>query len=638
MTRLSMLLLLLFIALSGCNRKVAQSPSAAPPNPEPQVEQHVAHPAEEPVEVTATEAKPAEEEKAVVEEDPDAGPGEATEAGATEKDSKNVDEGETEPDANASEAEVAEEDELPRERILLLTRDGPLVIDVVMMIDGEAYPQAFEAVLDRAMSEADTDDDGDSKWTEMLDNPKFAYGQFGNLVPEDEDQRRRLIQMYDNNNDGLVDRDELPRFLTRNAGGSRAFSLRSSNEYHGDNRSRSPVRRLLDQDHDGAITADELEVAPARLFNRDADDDEILVLADFKDTIEQMQPQMSNRRRLNAPDTAFQLNDRTRWANVVYAMQETYAYGNRVGADDMPLTAKLIEQLDENENDLLDTKEIPQLLEVLPHLEFEVSFFNRAEGEDAAPMIRLTSVCEELQSIVDSARKHPTRISMQVPGAEVEFFVNDDPSLLQTRQIVSNQFNMLDGNNNGYIEEDEYSGQFLGFNVTFEAADADGNGMIYEDELMAFVEIRQSVMRAQIRARAADQEDALFTALDTDGDGRLTAREIYGSRDVLRSLDRNNDDRVQSHEIPGSIAVGFVRGNPQNNNNLFVMPAPQRQNSELPPWFRGMDTNGDGDISPREFLGVRGKFVQLDQDEDGFISADEIPVTPETTEEPAADE
>ena len=55
-------------------------------------------------------------------------------------------------------------------------------------------------------------------------------------------------------------------------------------------------------------------------------------------------------------------------------------------------------------------------------------------------------------------------------------------------------------------------------------------------------------------------------------------------RRPLRSLDRNQDERVQSQEIPGTIAVGFVRGNAQNNNNLFAAPAlpvANREDAEL---------------------------------------------------------
>jgi hypothetical protein len=36
-----------------------------------------------------------------------------------------------------------------------------------------------------------------------------------------------------------------------------------------------------------------------------------------------------------------------------------------------------------------------------------------------------------------------------------------------------------------------------------------------------------------------------------------------------------------------------------------------------------MDTNGDGDVSPREFLGERKTFDQLDTDEDGLLSREE---------------
>ncbi|MCA9119574.1 MAG: hypothetical protein H6822_11430 [Planctomycetaceae bacterium] len=514
----------------------------------------------------------------------------------------------------------------PSERFLLLTRDGPLVVEVVLRIDGEPYTRALEQLVEQAMHDLNEGDPEGLTWEAAIENPNFAFGQYGNLASEDADQKRQLIEMYDTNRDGLVNRDELPRFLTRNVGGSRAFSLRSSNEFRGDNRTRSHVRRLLDADHDGAITIEEMQAAPQRLFERDADDDEILVLADFKDSVEQTQPQMSNQRRVNAPDTAILISERTRWSYVSYALQETYAYGERVQANDMPLTPELVTLLDENNNAFIDSNEVSTLAKVPPHLILEVAFSN---SDDAAmpkpPSIKILAASETLTSVLDTTRQDTSHLSFRLPGADVKFFVNEDPSLANVSQTVSAQFSSLDADNNGYLESDEYPGQLLAIQIPFEGIDRDGDGKIYENEVRALVRQRQAAIRAQIRARAADQEDALYTALDTNGDGRLTAREIYGAPRILHDLDENEDGKLQSHEIPGTMAVGFVRGDANQDNALLVMPAiPIRGDVEsIPTWFLGMDTNGDGDISPREFLGASDKFERLDKDEDGFVSADE---------------
>ena len=42
-----------------------------------------------------------------------------------------------------------------------------------------------------------------------------------------------------------------------------------------------------------------------------------------------------------------------------------------------------------------------------------------------------------------------------------------------------------------------------------------------------------------------------------------------------------------------------------------------------PVWFRKMDKNDDGDISPREWLGTDEDFAKIDADGDGLISAAE---------------
>jgi hypothetical protein len=45
--------------------------------------------------------------------------------------------------------------------------------------------------------------------------------------------------------------------------------------------------------------------------------------------------------------------------------------------------------------------------------------------------------------------------------------------------------------------------------------------------------------------------------------------------------------------------------------------------ANLPRWFVHMDSNGDGDISPREFLGSLDQFEQLDSNNDHYIDSSE---------------
>ena len=85
------------------------------------------------------------------------------------------------------------------------------------------------------------------------------------------------------NGNGYVERSELPRFLTRNAGGSRAFSVRSAELYHNKNRRGSPAWQAVDAD-DGELSAAEMLAAGAQLKINDSDDDEILLVDELRAT------------------------------------------------------------------------------------------------------------------------------------------------------------------------------------------------------------------------------------------------------------------------------------------------------------------------------------------------------------------
>src|SRR5262249_61699260 len=80
-------------------------------------------------------------------------------------------------------------------------------------------------------------------------------------------------------------------------------------------------------------------------------------------------------------------------------------------------------------------------------------------------------------------------------------------------------------------------------------------------------------------------------------------------------------------EHPRQLVVTVSRGAFGFGRNRMVMMQPvnpnQRRTAKGPLWFRKMDRNGDGVISPREFIGTAEDFKKLDLDGDGFIDADE---------------
>ncbi len=209
--------------------------------------------------------------------------------------------------------------------------------------------------------------------------------------------------------------------------------------------------------------------------------------------------------------------------------------------------------------------------------------------------------------------------------SRLSFFVNEDPALSNARQASEAQVSRFDSDGNGYLSEEEFPTGPFGIPAPFEVIDLDGDGQLYAKELAAFSELRQAAYRGQVRARAADRRDAAFAALDVDGDGRLNAREIRRVPSRLEQLDRNQDGRLQSHELPGSMVVGFVRGNPQTDDLLFTVPPPFAVlQARRPSWFRGMDANADLEVSVREFVGSTNQFMKLDTDGDGFISVHEL--------------
>ena len=141
---------------------------------------------------------------------------------------------------------------------------------------------------------------------------------------------------------------------------------------------------------------------------------------------------------------------------------------------------------------------------------------------------------------------------------------------------------------------------------------------------IAAVQSSKKLTSDQISVGAIAEGSSVFTLVDTDADGRLSLRERQQIARKLRALDRDKDQQISPGEIPQvtRLAIGLgpvVHKHLARRQSLSTRP----ESTAAPAWFVRMDTNGDLDVSPREFLGTPQQFNALDQNGDELISQEE---------------
>jgi Ca2+-binding EF-hand superfamily protein len=544
---------------------------------------------------------------------------------------------------------------ISKERIVLMAPLNPFILEFQFTIDGQSHDQALERLVDEVIKLADSDGDGRPSWKEVTSGKRFKYGQFGNLAINNENDHKQIVERYDIDRDTVVDRSELPRFLTRNAGGSRSFSIRGTADYRDTNRRGAPTWQTIDADDDGAISAAERSAAAGLLHSRDTDDDEILLSGDLNPRAALADPSMMTERRRRGAEAARLAGPHADWDNLWLALERDYSGGENLQADSFPLTPQLFTQLDKNADGRVDRKEIRELEHVPPHVVIAVDFGRElkadtptdgapeetgdrgqeTEGEQnetpqpaqpQTPRMRLVHVADELAGSGQSLVEQPNRLTLSLGGMTLTIYTNDTVASDDFEARANQALMMFDANKDGYIVKAEVPEGVQAQFGQFEAVDADEDGKAFAGEIAAYLSQQQAAMRAQIHARASDREDALFAVLDANHDERLDSRELQGAAERLATLDRDGDSLVTPEDIPEAMVIGLARGSLENMEALFTAPAAivRGPSEDAPRWFTSMDANGDGAISPREFLGLPEKFAEYDTDGNGLLEVAEV--------------
>jgi Ca2+-binding EF-hand superfamily protein len=153
------------------------------------------------------------------------------------------------------------------------------------------------------------------------------------------------------------------------------------------------------------------------------------------------------------------------------------------------------------------------------------------------------------------------------------------------------RFRGMDVNNDGVITRSEWRGS----DRAFRNQDWNGDGVLSGDE------VRPGARRPGDVAGTAGRQDR-FTAIDVNGDGRVSRSEWRGSAAVFNALDANGDGVLTREEAVGTSTGGedaFARIDA--NNNGAIDRGEWRWN---PAAFDRLDLNRDGRVSRQEFEGT----------------------------------
>jgi Ca2+-binding EF-hand superfamily protein len=198
------------------------------------------------------------------------------------------------------------------------------------------------------------------------------------------------------------------------------------------------------------------------------------------------------------------------------------------------------------------------------------------------------------------------------------------PDVRSASEFLVSQFKTALGDRSALTKADlEQDPTLSGLLELFRYADRNADNQLSLVELEDYLKLVELGMRAQIWIKVSDRGWNPFHVLDADGDERLSYQELAQAPNLLAG------DAPEAKGLPEQFQLTFGGPVVASWGGVPIPAIVKRPRSGTPGapkgprWFQAMDRNGDGVVSPREFVGPPEVFQKLDANGDGVISAEE---------------
>ena len=497
--------------------------------------------------------------------------------------------------------------------VILMLDNGPLHVRLHVSVGKKAPAEARRATMERLLKSLDTNEDGKLSREEAQRSPLFREKQ---RPGQNEFVKSLGVDM-------TVSPKDIEKRIEQFGGETIVYRQNTDTSDTDDQ-----VFKNLDVNGDGIISEIEMADAVDGLLAKDSDDDECVTLDEFAPPPDPMtMQQVVQPDQPKGPTTSVaEIIRDTHQSLLPQKLIQKYDTNRngKLSPEELSWSKERVASCDTDGDGQLNLKELGGLKKAPIDIELAIDVI-RATGE---PMLRVIGSAGNRSD----ADQIPDLATITLPNAVVTFSTREVDPYEASMAIALKTFNELDTDNNGYLDKDETMSRERFGRGLFDQIDADGDGKIFGEEMKEFIRSRGEPVATTCQVTAFDDGAGFFSALDTNGDRRLSMREMRYADKTLSKMERDGKPGLSSKEPARRYRIEFVRGvfNPFGNPERAVNARmPQTTVATLKPrpvgpiWFQRWDRNNDGDITWREFLGPRDAFEQLDADHDDLIDPKE---------------